>query len=51
MLSKIIAAGVDESEAGISKIGQTHEHALLAYTLGMKQLIVSANKTPVTLQL
>merc|ERR1712048_240081 len=31
-------------EAGISKNGQTREHALLAYTWGVKQLIVAANK-------
>uniref|UniRef100_A0A673V847 Tr-type G domain-containing protein n=1 Tax=Suricata suricatta TaxID=37032 RepID=A0A673V847_SURSU len=30
----IVAAGVGEFEAGISKNGQTREHALLAYTLG-----------------
>ena len=40
----IVAAGVGEFEAGISKNGQTREHALLAYTLGMKQLIVGVNK-------
>lgn len=39
-----IASGVGEFEAGISKDGQTNEHALLAYTLGVKQLIVSINK-------
>ena len=33
-----------EFEAGISKNGQTREHALLAYTLGVKQLIVGVNK-------
>merc|ERR1712107_584701 len=33
-----------EFEAGISKNGQTREHALLAYTLGVKQLIVAGNK-------
>ena len=32
----IVAAGVGEFEAGISKNGQTHEHARLVYTLGMK---------------
>ena len=32
------------STAGISKDGQTREHALLAYTLGVKQLIVALNK-------
>jgi elongation factor 1-alpha len=40
----IVAAGVGEFEAGISKDGQTREHALLAYTLGVKQLIVAVNK-------
>uniref|UniRef100_A0A8C5VPF1 Tr-type G domain-containing protein n=1 Tax=Microcebus murinus TaxID=30608 RepID=A0A8C5VPF1_MICMU len=40
----IVAAGVGEFEAGISKSGQTHEHGLLAYTLGVKQLIVGVNK-------
>jgi len=40
----IIAAGVGEFEAGISKNGQTREHALLAYTLGVKQLIVASTR-------
>merc|ERR1711860_394397 len=40
----IVAGGVGEFEAGISKNGQTREHALLAYTLGVKQLIVAVNK-------
>merc|ERR1712207_94523 len=31
-------------EAGISKDGQTRAHALLAYTLGVKQMIVACNK-------
>jgi len=31
-------------EAGISKEGQTREHALLAFTLGVKQMIVLCNK-------
>ena len=31
-------------EVGISKDGQTREHALLAYTLGVKQMIVAVNK-------
>merc|ERR1711973_357652 len=35
----IIAASTGEFEAGISKNGQTREHALLAYTLGVKQMI------------
>jgi len=35
-------------EAGISKDGQTREHALLAYTLGVKQLICACNKMDAT---
>eukprot|EP01120_Amphizonella_sp_Union-15-10_P007679 TRINITY_DN261_c0_g1_i7.p1 TRINITY_DN261_c0_g1~~TRINITY_DN261_c0_g1_i7.p1 ORF type:complete len:450 (-),score=90.60 TRINITY_DN261_c0_g1_i7:52-1401(-) len=40
----IVAAGQGEFEAGISGNGQTREHALLAYTLGVKQMIVCVNK-------
>jgi len=40
----VIASGAGEFEAGISKNGQTREHALLAFTLGVKQLIVAINK-------
>jgi elongation factor 1-alpha len=40
----IIASGEGEFEAGISKNGQTREHALLAFTLGVKQMIVCINK-------
>jgi len=40
----VVAAGQGEFEAGISKNGQTREHALLAFTLGVKQLIVAVNK-------
>jgi len=40
----IVASPPGEFEAGISKNGQTREHALLAYTLGVKQLIVGVNK-------
>jgi len=40
----VVAAGTGEFEAGISKNGQTREHALLAFTLGVKQLIVAVNK-------
>jgi elongation factor 1-alpha len=40
----IIASSTGEFEAGISKNGQTREHALLAYTLGVKQMIVATNK-------
>merc|ERR1712093_772459 len=40
----IVAAGTGEFEAGISKNGQTREHALLANTLGVKQMIIGVNK-------
>ena len=40
----IVAAGTGEFEAGISANGQTREHGLLAYTLGVKQMIVGVNK-------
>jgi len=40
----VVASGTGEFEAGISKTGQTREHALLAFTLGVKQLIVAINK-------
>jgi elongation factor 1-alpha len=40
----VIASPTGEFEAGISKNGQTREHALLAYTLGVKQMIVAVNK-------
>jgi elongation factor 1-alpha len=40
----IVASGTGEFEAGISKDGQTREHALLAFTLGVKQMIVAVNK-------
>jgi len=40
----VVAAPTGEFEAGISKNGQTREHALLAYTLGVKQMIVLVNK-------
>jgi elongation factor 1-alpha len=40
----IIAAGQGEFEAGISKEGQTREHALLAFTMGVKQMVVCINK-------
>jgi len=39
-----VAAGIGEFEAGISDGGQTKEHALLAYTLGVKQMICAVNK-------
>jgi elongation factor 1-alpha len=40
----VIAAPTGEFEAGIAKSGQTREHALLAYTLGVRQMIVVINK-------
>jgi len=40
----VIASGAGEFEAGISANGQTREHALLSYTLGVKQMIVVINK-------
>jgi len=40
----MIASPVGEFEAGFSKTGQTREHALLAFTLGVKQMIVGINK-------
>ena len=40
----MISSQGGEFEAGISKEGQTKEHALLAYTLGVKEMIVSVNK-------
>lgn len=40
----IVAATKGEFEAGISSEGQTRQHLLLAYTLGVKQLIVCVNK-------
>eukprot|EP01138_Halocafeteria_seosinensis_P008304 gb/GECG01008485.1/.p1 GENE.gb/GECG01008485.1/~~gb/GECG01008485.1/.p1 ORF type:complete len:469 (+),score=56.22 gb/GECG01008485.1/:1-1407(+) len=40
----VVSSSLGEFEAGISKEGQTREHALLAHTLGVKQLIVAVNK-------
>ena len=44
----MIASPQGEFEAGISKNGQTREHALLAFTLGVKQMIVCMNKMDAT---
>jgi len=44
----VVACGTGEFEAGISKNGQTREHGLLAYTLGVKQMIVVCNKMDTT---
>jgi elongation factor 1-alpha len=40
----VISAGTGEFEAGIGADGQTREHALLAFTMGIKQIIVAINK-------
>jgi elongation factor 1-alpha len=40
----MISGQAGEFEAGISKEGQTKEHALLAFTLGVRQMIVGINK-------
>jgi elongation factor 1-alpha len=40
----IISGQTGEFEAGIAKEGQTREHALLAYTLGVKNLVIAINK-------
>jgi elongation factor 1-alpha len=40
----MIAGGQGEFEAGYAKNGQTREHALLAFTLGVKEMIVCINK-------
>ncbi|XP_029979671.1 elongation factor 1-alpha-like [Sphaeramia orbicularis] len=44
----VVSAAKGEFEAGVSRSGQTREHALLAYTLGVKQIIVCVNKMDVT---
>ena len=40
----MIASDTGGFEAGFSKEGQTREHALLAQTMGVKQMIVCCNK-------
>ena len=40
----MIASPPGEFESGWSKEGQTREHALLAFTMGVKQMIVCCNK-------
>jgi len=40
----IVSAAKGEFEAGISKNGSSREHVMLAYTLGVRQLIVAVNK-------
>merc|ERR1712087_281722 len=40
----MIASGKGEFEAGFSSEGQTREHALLAQTMGVREMIVCCNK-------
>ena len=40
----IVSAQEEEFELGFSSEGQTREHALLAFTMGVKQMIVCINK-------
>jgi elongation factor 1-alpha len=40
----MIASGKGEFESGFSSDGQTREHALLAQTMGVKEMVVAINK-------
>ena len=40
----VVSAGTGEFESCFSKQRQTREHALLAYIMGIKQVIVAVNK-------
>src|ERR1700733_9216347 len=40
----VIASAAGEFEAGYARDGQTREHALLAHTLGVRQMVVACNK-------
>jgi len=40
----VISARVNEFEAGFNRGGQTREHTRLAYTLGIKRLVIILNK-------
>ena len=40
----MVAVPLGQFEAGISYYGQTKQHALLAYTFGIRQLVVCCNK-------
>ncbi|KAM3270862.1 hypothetical protein P3S67_029064 [Capsicum chacoense] len=44
----LIIDSTSDFETGISKDYQTHEHALLAFTLGVKQMICRCNKMDAT---
>jgi elongation factor 1-alpha len=40
----VVSSKEGEFEGGISALGQTREHAFLAFTLGVQQLVVAINK-------
>jgi len=40
----VVASGTGEFEAGYAKTGQTREHSMLCFTLGVQQMIVCINK-------
>jgi len=44
----VVPAKPGDFEAAISKDGSCREHALLAFTLGIKQMIVAINKMDAT---
>ena len=44
----VIPAANGEFETAVSENGQAREHALLAYTLGVKQMIIAVNKMDAT---
>jgi elongation factor 1-alpha len=43
-----VAATTGEFESGFCRSGQTREHLLLAFTLGIKYLIIAVNKMDAT---
>lgn len=44
----VVSAKNHEFEVGVSHEGQTREHLILAYAMGVKQLIVVVNKMDAT---
>ncbi|CAF3214109.1 unnamed protein product [Rotaria sp. Silwood2] len=44
----VVSAGLNGFKVDVSKDGQTREHALFMYTLGVKQMIVIVNKMDTT---